>query len=113
MLKALEEAMERRYGLKAEEFDLERIIEKVGELFGMRPEEIKTAGRSEREVAVRSGELLGGERGGDERDTPISFIPFFLTDYSLFCIFNPSQSKFLSLHSLSLTTDLHWQYLAG
>ena len=54
VLKASEEAMERRYGLKAEGFDLERIIGRVGELFGMRPEEIKTAGKSKRDVAAWS-----------------------------------------------------------
>ena len=42
VLKAAEEAMERRYGLRAEGFDLERIIGRVAELFGMRAEEIKT-----------------------------------------------------------------------
>ena len=40
--------------MKAEGVDLERIIRRVGELFGMRAEEIKAAGRSEREVAARS-----------------------------------------------------------
>ena len=30
-----------------------------------------------------------------EEDTPISYGRFFLTDYSLFCMFNPSQNKFL------------------
>jgi putative transposase len=54
VLKASEEAMERRYGLKAKGIDLERIIGRVGELFGMRAEEIKTAGKSERELAARS-----------------------------------------------------------
>ena len=54
VLKASEEAMERRYGLRAEGFDLERIIGRVGELFGMRAEEIKTAGKYQRGVAARS-----------------------------------------------------------
>jgi chromosomal replication initiation ATPase DnaA len=40
--------------LRAEGFDLERIIGRVGELFGMRPEEIKTAGKYQRGVAARS-----------------------------------------------------------
>jgi hypothetical protein len=31
-------------------------------------------------------------------DTAI-LLEFFLTDYSLFCIFNPSRSKLLSSHS--------------
>jgi hypothetical protein len=34
----------------------------------------------------------------DEEDSPISCGRFFFTDYSLFCIFNPSTSKFLSLN---------------
>ena len=34
----------------------------------------------------------------DEEDSPISCGRFFLTYYFLFCIFNPSRSKFLSLH---------------
>ena len=54
VLKASEEALERRYGLRAEGIDLERIIERVGEIFGMRGEEIKTAGKSPRGVAARS-----------------------------------------------------------
>jgi hypothetical protein len=54
VLKASEEAMERRYGLRAEGFDLERIIGRVAELFGMRPEEIKAVGKYQRAVAARS-----------------------------------------------------------
>jgi hypothetical protein len=35
----------------------------------MRPEEIKTAGKNEREVASQEcGESPGGERSGDDRD---------------------------------------------
>jgi hypothetical protein len=54
VLKASEEAMERRYGLKAEGLDLERIIGRVAEIFGMRTEEIKTEGKSRKGVAARS-----------------------------------------------------------
>jgi len=53
-LRASEEAINRRYRLRAEGFDLERIIGRVGELFGMRPEEIKRAGKNPKEVASRS-----------------------------------------------------------
>jgi len=54
VLKAAEEVMERRCGLRAEGFDLERIIGRVAEIFGMRAEEIKTAGKSQKGVAARS-----------------------------------------------------------
>jgi putative transposase len=54
VLKASEEAMERRYRLRAEGFDLERIIGRVAEMFGMRAAEIKTAGKSPTRVAARS-----------------------------------------------------------
>jgi hypothetical protein len=37
-------------------------------------------------------------------DTAI-LLEFFLTDYSLFCIFNPSRSKFLSSH-LKITSEM-------
>ena len=54
VLKASEEAMERRYGLKAEGLDLERIIERVSEIFGMREDEIKAGGKTPKGVAARS-----------------------------------------------------------
>lgn len=54
VLKASEEAMERRYGLRAEGLDLEGIIGRVAKLFRMRAEEIKTAGKSPNGVAARS-----------------------------------------------------------
>jgi len=54
VLKASEEVMERRYRLRAEGLDLEGIIGRVGEMFGMRAEEIKTGGKSPKGVAARS-----------------------------------------------------------
>ncbi len=54
VLKASEEAMERRYGLKAEGLDLDRIIGRVSEVFGMSEEEIKAEGKSVKGVAARS-----------------------------------------------------------
>ena len=54
VLKASEEAMERKYGLRAEGFDLERIIERVAALFGMSVEEIKSTGKYRSGVAARS-----------------------------------------------------------
>jgi hypothetical protein len=54
VLKASEEVMERRYGLRTEGFDLERIIGRVAELFGMRAEEIRRGGKYQRAVAARS-----------------------------------------------------------
>lgn len=47
--------MERRYGLRAGGLDLERIIGRVAEIFGMRAEEIKTEGSPVTEVARRLG----------------------------------------------------------
>jgi hypothetical protein len=54
VLKASEEAMERRYGLRAQGFDLERIIGRVAEIFGMGAEEIRTRGKDRSGVAARS-----------------------------------------------------------
>ena len=54
VLKASEEAMERRYGLRAEGLDLEGIIERVSELFETSKEEIKAGGKSPKGVAARS-----------------------------------------------------------
>jgi putative transposase len=54
VLKASEEGMERRYGLKAEGLDLERVIERVSEIFGMREDEIKAGGKTPKGVAARS-----------------------------------------------------------
>jgi hypothetical protein len=54
VLKASEEEMERRYGLRARGLDLERIIRRAAEIFGMRAEEIKTEGKSPKGVAARS-----------------------------------------------------------
>jgi len=54
VLKASEEAMERRYGLRAKGLDLERIIGRVAELFEMRVEEIEKGGKYPKRVAARS-----------------------------------------------------------
>jgi hypothetical protein len=54
VLRASEEAMERRYGLRAGGLDLEGIIGRVAELFGMKAEEIKTRGKSLEGVGARS-----------------------------------------------------------
>jgi putative transposase len=54
VLKASEEAMERRYGLRAEGLDLDRIIGRVAELFGMKVEEIEVGDKSPKGVAARS-----------------------------------------------------------
>jgi hypothetical protein len=54
VLKASEEAMERRYGLKAQGLDLDRIIARVAEIFGMREEEITAGGKFPKGVAARS-----------------------------------------------------------
>jgi putative transposase len=54
VLRTSEEAMERRYGLRAEGLDLDRVIGRVAEIFGMRAEEMKTEGKSRKGVAARS-----------------------------------------------------------
>jgi len=54
VLKASEEAMERRYGLRAEGLDLEGIVARVAEIFRMRSEEIKSGDKSPNGVAARS-----------------------------------------------------------
>jgi hypothetical protein len=54
VLKESEEAMERGYELRARGFDLERIIGRVGEIFGMTGEEMKIGGKDQRSVAARS-----------------------------------------------------------
>ncbi len=65
VLKALEETMEWRHGLRAEGLDLERIIGRLAEMSGMRAEEIKTAGKSRWGGGrPECGELLGGESTG-------------------------------------------------
>ena len=54
VLKASEEAMERRYRLRAGGLDLEGIIGRVAKVFGMRAEEIKTGEKSRKGVDARS-----------------------------------------------------------
>jgi REP-associated tyrosine transposase len=54
VLKASEEALERRYGLRAKGLDLEGIVGRVAEIFGMRLEEIKAGGKFPKAVAARS-----------------------------------------------------------
>jgi len=54
VLKASEEELERRYRLKAVGFDLERLAQRVAEIFGIEAEEIRGAGKYARMVPARS-----------------------------------------------------------
>jgi putative transposase len=54
VLKASGEGMERRYGWRAKGIDLDRIIGRVGEIFGIKREEMKGGGKDKKEVAARS-----------------------------------------------------------
>jgi putative transposase len=49
-----DEALQKQYELKARNFDLEKIIQRVGELLGMSREDVLEAGKSRRTVSARS-----------------------------------------------------------
>ncbi|MBW1743624.1 MAG: transposase, partial [Deltaproteobacteria bacterium] len=48
------EKYERRYELKRHGYDLDRIAERVGEIYGMEPREILSRGKQQRKVKARS-----------------------------------------------------------
>ena len=54
VLSQAEEHLEERYRLQAEGYDLDTLIERVGELVEMRPEEIIERGKERRKVEARS-----------------------------------------------------------
>ena len=54
VLKASEEEMERRYRLKAVGYNLERLARRVGEIFGIRAEDLWIPGKYARNVPPRS-----------------------------------------------------------
>jgi len=54
VLKVSEEEMERRYRLKAAGYDLERLARRVGEIFGIRAEDLWIPGKYPRNVHPRS-----------------------------------------------------------
>jgi hypothetical protein len=54
VLSQAEEHLEERYRLQAEGYDLDKVIERVGELVEMSPEEIMERGKERRKVEARS-----------------------------------------------------------
>ena len=46
--------MERRYRLKAEGFDIEKVIERAADISGLTAEQIRTAGKEPGQVQARS-----------------------------------------------------------
>jgi putative transposase len=54
VLSQAEEHLEERYRLQAEGYDLDKLIERVGEVVGMSPEEMMERGRERGKVEVRS-----------------------------------------------------------
>ena len=50
----VEEAFQRKYDLQAKGFDLEKVIQRVGEVLGMSREEVLDAGKRRRTVCARS-----------------------------------------------------------
>jgi len=54
VLSQAEEHFEKRYRLEAEGYDLDALIERVGEIVGMSPEEIVEKGKERRKVETRS-----------------------------------------------------------
>ena len=69
VLAEAEERFERRYVLKTEGYDLERIALRVGEIFGVDARYVLSKGGERRRVQARTSiMLLGGEGVGDEHD---------------------------------------------
>lgn len=54
VLSSAEEAMERRYALRARGMDLDRVVSRVSEVLGVRPEEVWAEGKYRRIVEARS-----------------------------------------------------------
>jgi len=54
VLKQQDEALERRYGYRASGYDLDRVIERVSDLFDMPPDHILQAGKQPKRVQSRS-----------------------------------------------------------
>ncbi|MBK5102538.1 MAG: hypothetical protein JJE15_16395 [Desulfobacteraceae bacterium] len=54
VLSQAEEQLEERYRLQAEGYGLKKLIERVGQLVGMSPEEITEGGKERRKVEARS-----------------------------------------------------------
>jgi len=54
VLSQVEEHLEERYRLQVEGYDLDKLIEQVGELVEMSPEEIMERGKERRKVEARS-----------------------------------------------------------
>jgi len=54
VLSQAEERLDERYRLRCEGYDLDRLCDHVGELLGMKPEDILGKGREKKRVEVRS-----------------------------------------------------------
>ena len=54
VLRSAEEAFEERYDLRARGYDFDRVVLRVAEVMGMRPEQVTASGKSPGTVAARS-----------------------------------------------------------
>ena len=62
------ERFERRYWLKAQGYDMDRVVEKVAKVFEMEPAEVRKTGNQPLQgEGQEPGLLLGSQRIGDER----------------------------------------------